>query len=273
MNMPVLTTILATRRAPPAQQPHCGMCSGWEHRRRERRPAGAGLGTTVGAKGLATLAGQQAPWMAASTIVTADDGEGRPRGWRAPWGPPEDGSQPLLEVLMLIDAVTIGIRIRREEKISLARTIGGLDVGAGKLGAYISSSSLIGMIDGAARDRVVTAAARRSWMPQPSTPPPRPGHPTQPSATATGGRMGQEGRGQPPSPWAERKGGPVPMAVVMMAAVSMDAMGVRMMVKVGGKGRRGGTLVTMTVATLMPMDGEGVAVAMVVTVMIATAAP
>ncbi len=126
----ILVTILATRGAPPARQPRCLKCSGWEHGRAERRPAGAGLGTTVEAKESAMLSGQRALWKAASRTVTVGSGEERPREWRAPWGPPDGGSRPQLLELRLVAVITI--RIRREEGEGASRPISLSPTSSGK---------------------------------------------------------------------------------------------------------------------------------------------
>ncbi len=193
----------------------------------------AGLGTTVEARASAMLSGQHALWKAASRTVTVGSGEGRPRGWRAPWGPPDVGSQPQMLELGLITVITI--RMRREEGsriIPLSPTSLERD-GRGKgTGTHILSS-VIGSTDGMVSG-VVTALAHSSAMPPPSAPPPRgdTGHTTWSSATATRGSTGQGG-GQPPGLKWERW---LSMAVIPMAAAKV---------------------VTVAVGTATVMDGDG----------------
>ncbi len=107
------TTLLATRGAPPAQQPPCSTCLGWRHGRAERRLAGAGLGSTVKASASAMPVGRRGPWEAASSVATVGNGGERPRGWRALRGSPDAGSRPRMLMLLLLTLITIGMR--REE--------------------------------------------------------------------------------------------------------------------------------------------------------------
>ncbi len=110
------TSFLATRRATPARQPRWTECSGCGHRRAERRLAGAGLGRTVrAARETAKPIGRHALCTAASTMVTVDHGEGRPRSWRALRGSPDVGPHPLLHLLTLPSSAAIAIW-RREER-------------------------------------------------------------------------------------------------------------------------------------------------------------